>query len=566
MPTVNPILATTALLHPQMPGVYNRNMIYDPTWGDPSYAEYTGMRIVPAVGSVVKDVDNGPLWVISVDPVTHISTYTAMPLSTANDNVVSLLNYGNSVLRLYVDYRNAPYPATVDSKCIFIGKSPRSYSLTRYPRTPQQTIISQYFDSTGQLVSGLVPLQPLDSTNTSWYLQRGHINQILDENEEIGVTIYSEDGIEVGSAVIFAKTSAVINESVVYTPTIIGLTLEGNQRLANGSFYLHEKQNFDSLGLQVTVIYDDGNTTTVPIDGQKCVLYGQSDFIASFSGLTQYLTVKYFRSNNESLAPGLADPTGSMITTKVPVVVVPNTLGTTAKIMAMPYYNSNLARYLIRYVMYFGDGRSAVDITANTTITSGTLNTTSSHFGISQSYIVSVNMRLVDPTNYATDTTFQQTIVLTLNNPNQVVRYTIRDGEASQEIYGLDTSVSKRPSLRWDTSISQMFVPSYIFGNRQAFLNSFYYKAAPPYDPSISTIPQEPTHFVIRNIISNAMIISAPISVTNFNQAFNIINDTTGQYVGTTVIVEFINRISNNVSRVLYGVPVDVVIGNYVPT
>lgn len=566
MTIVNPILNATALLRPQMPGVYRRNMIYDPTWGDPSYTEYSGQRIVPAIGSVVKDVDNTPLWVVSTDPVTYIPTYTAIPLSTVNDNVVSLLNYGNTTLRLYVDYRNAPYPATVDSKCIFIGKSPRFYSLTRYPRTPQQTIISQYFDLSGQLVSGLIPLQPLDDTNTSWYLQRGHINNILDENEEIGVTIYSEDGVEVSSAILFAKTSAVINESVIYSPTIVGLTLEGNQKLANGTFYLYEKQNFDSLGLQVTVVYDDGSVISVPIDGQKCILYGQNDFISTFSGLTQYLIVKYFRSSDESLAPNLADPTGSMITTKFPVTVIPNTLGTTAKIMVMPYYNANLARYLIKYFMYFGDGRSSVDITPHVTISNGTLETTSPFFGISQKYIISVNMYLVDPTNYATDTTFQQAVVLTLNNPNQTVKYTVRDSENSPEIYGLDTSVSKRPSLRWDTTRTQMFIPSYIFGNKQAFLNSFYYKATPPYDPSVSELPQEPTHFVIRNIISGQMIISAPISVTSFNQAFNIINDTTGQYVGSTVIIEFINRISNNVSRVLFGVPVDVVIGNYVAT
>lgn len=564
MTVVNPTQETTALLKPQMPGVYRREMIYDPTWADPAYAAYTGQKIVPAVGSVVKDSDDTPLWVVSVDPVTFIPSYLAIPLSTVNDNAVSLLNFGNSVLRMYVDYRNAPYPITVDSKCIFIGKSPKFYSLKRYPRTPQETVISQYFDISGQLVSNLIPLQPLDDTNTSWYLQRGHISALLDDNEEIGVTIYSEDGVEVSSAIVFSKTSSVINEDISYSPTIVGLTLEGTQKLTNGTFYLFEKQDFDSLGLQVTVVYDNGTTQTVPVDNQKCVLYGQSDFISSFSGLTQYLTVKYFRSNTENISNTIADPTGSMITTKFPVTVIPNTLGTTAKIMAMPYYNSTLARYLVKYFMYFGDGRSAVDVTPYVTISSGTLNGTSAYFGISQRYVVSVNMRLVDPTNYATDTTFQQTVVITFNNPNQAVRYTVRDAEDSQNVYGLDVSTSKRPTLRWDQTRTQAFVPSYIFGNKAAFLNSFYYKATPPYDPSVELVPQEPTHFTIRNITNGNMIISAPIPIDSFNQAFNIINDTTGQYVGATVIVEFINKLSNNTNRILFGVPVDVSVGTYI--
>lgn len=564
MTIVNPVLSPTALLRPQMPGVYRREMIYDPTWEDSAYNAYIGQRIVPAVSSVVKDTDETPLWVIAIDPVTMFPTYQAIPLSTTNDNVVSMLNYGNATFRYYVDYRNAPYPATPDSKCIFIGKSPRFYTVSRYPRSAQETIISQYFDVSGQLVSQMVPLQALDDTNSSWYLQRGHINQILDDNEELEVKIYNEDGLQVGSAIMFAKTSAVINESVIYSPTIIGLTVSGTQQLANGTLFLYEKQNFDSLGIQVTVAFDDGSTLTVPIDDQKCVLYGKSDFIAAFSGLTQYLTIKYFRSENESINPSLADPTGSMITTRVPVTVIPNTLGTTAKIMAMPYYNSTLARYIVKYFMYFGDGRPAVDVSGYVSIVEGSLNGTSAYFGISQSYVVRVDMKLVDPVHYPVTTNFQQTVVLTLNVPNQVVKYTIRDSSTSLNVYGLDISTSRRPSLRWDRTINKMFVPSYVFGNKAAFLNSHYYMATPPYDPSIAEIPQEPTHFIIRDIISSQMLISSPIPIDSYAEAFVILNDTTGQYVGTTLIMEFINRVSSSVSRTLFGVPVDVITGSYI--
>ena len=267
MTIVNQIENVTALLHPNMPGVYNRNMIYDPMWNDPSYAQYEGKRIVPQLYSIVHDPDGTALWVVGINE-SFFPTYQAIPQSSENDNVVSMLNYGNTVFRMYLDTRGAPYPVSPDSKCIFLGKSPRFYTISRYPRTAQESVISQYFTSDGQLSSQLVPLNPLNSDNTSWYLPRSHVGQILTEDEELEVKIYNEDGAQIYSAIMFVKESSIVNEALTYTPNIVGMTVTGNQKLPNGTLFLYEKQSFDSLGLTVTVTYDDGTSRVVPIDGQ----------------------------------------------------------------------------------------------------------------------------------------------------------------------------------------------------------------------------------------------------------------------------------------------------------
>jgi hypothetical protein len=564
MPTnVNPVLDTTALLIPQMPGVYRRAMIYDPTWADSSYDTYSGTRIVPALGSVVQDTDDTPLWVIAVDSVTHIPTYTHIPLTTENDNVVSLLNYGNSTLRLYVDTRALPYPATVDSKCIFLGKAPRFYTLSRYPGTSNETIISQYFDNTGTLVSTMVPLVALDSTNSSWYLPRCHISHTLDINEEVKVKIFTEDGAEVYSALLFAKESTIINEDVMYNPTIVGMTVTGNQKLSNGTLYLYEKQNFSSLGIKATLVYSDGSTVDVPLDGQKCILYGQNDFISSFAGLLQYVTVKYFRSTNEAISSNISDPTGQMISVSVPVTVVPNTLGTTTKIVPVPIYNTALSRYIIYYYMYFGDGRSHIDVSGYVTTTVGGIITDSSYFGVSQSYSVSVDMSVVDPVHYPTSVTYTQNITIQFGPPGSLVKWWFTDSLTSPLIYGQDNSSSRRPVMKYDTTLHQYFVPSNIFVNSAAFVNSFYTKTNPPYDPSIAQIPTQPTHFVIRDTLSGLMITAAPIVISAYAQAFNLIESSAGNYKTTTVVFEFVSTIAGQ-TRVLFGGPVDVSTGTYV--
>jgi hypothetical protein len=560
----NPILPPTALLRPKNAGLYDRSQIYDPTFTDDAYLADLRQKIVPYPGSLVRDVDETPLWVTGVDPVTMVPSYVAVPLSTNNDAVVSMLNYGNSVLRLYLDYRALPYPATPDAKCIFIGKSPRFYSLTSNTGTAQESVVSQYFDSTNTLISQMVPLAPLDSSMSSWYLPRCHISQVLTDNEEITVKIFDEAGTEVYSALLFTKESAVINEDVLYAPKITGMTVTGNQQLANGTFYLYEKQDFDSLGLTANLVYDDGSITTAPVDGVKCILYGQHDFISSFSGLTQNVSVKYYRSRSEAISPSIGDPTGEMITITVPVTVIPNILGVTVKIMAIPQWNSAQARYQVRYWAYWADGRSHADVSGYVSITQGSLVTDSSYFGVAQTYTIGVDMNLVDPTHYPTSTLYQQNVVIKFGAPTTLVKWSIRDANTSQYIYGLDTVLSRRPLLKYDNGRQQYFVSSALFANQAAFINSFYTQASPPYDPSISQIPQQPTHFVVRDIVSGAMIISAPIALTSYSQLFSVIGDATGAYVGRSVMIEFLNIVSSSVSNILYGVPVDVVTGSYV--
>ena len=561
----NSTLSPTALLRPLMPGIYNRNEVYDPTWTDPSYAAYQGNRVVPYPTSIVKDTDGTPLWVLATDPVTFVPSYSAIPLSTENENVVSLLNYGNTVLRLYVDNRAAPYPATPDSKCVFIGKSPRYYTLTRYAGTTSETIISQYFDSTGTLVSQMVPLVTIDPVNqSSWYLPKCSLNVVLGDNEQILVKVFDESGAEVYSANLLSKQSAVINENVIYAPSIANMTVTANQTLANGVFFLYEKQDFSSLGLSVTLIYTDGTTLAVPIDNVKCFLYGQSDFISSFAGLTQTLTVKYFRSAQESISPSISDATGQMISKDIQVTVIPNTFSSTNKIVPIPVYNTATGLYTMSYWMYYGSGKSHTNVTGYVSIISGTLYTDAAHYGLLQTYVIEVDMNLVDRVSYPTSTIYQQNIALQFGIPSSLVKWSFRDSATSIYVYGLDNSSARRPLIKYDATLKQYFVPSYIFGNAAAFINSFYTQASPPYDPTVVSIPQQPTHFVLRDINTGNMIISAPIPIASYSQAFSIIGDTTGNYLNATVMVEFLNVINTTTTNILYGVPVNVSAGTYI--
>jgi hypothetical protein len=558
----NPILDETLLYKAALPAIYERNQIYDPTWEDPSYANYSGKRIVPAVNSIVRDTDNSQLWVVAVS-TANIPSYIAVPSLSDDVSVASLLNYGNAKLRLYIDRRAAPYPVTIDSKCRFLGKSPRSYRLSRYPGQSNQTIISQRYDATDTLVSNLVPLSPIDSSNTSWYMPSCKVGVALEDNEEILLEVFDEAGQELYSAKLFVKESAVINENLFYTKPIAALNVRANQTLADGTFYVYERQDVLSLGVSAQLVYTDGTTADIAIDNEKCFLYGAEDFISSAPGLTQTMTIKYFRSPHESISAAAASSNGEMITKEFTVTVVPAETGVSSKIVPVPYYNSASGQYVVRYFMYFGDGSTSRDVTAYVSIISGTLNLGSSGFGTWQNYTIRINMRNVNGVIYPTNTYRTQNIRIRFGAPTALVSWSFTDSATSPYVYGLDIALSRRPRIKYDATLNKYFVPTDPFGNKAAFINSFFTMVSPMYDANLMSAPQQPTHFLIRDISTGAMISPAMIPVDNYSLAFNIAESIAGQHNNATVLVEFIKQVNASTNLILYGAPVTVSSGSY---
>ena len=151
--------------------------------------------------------------------------------------------------------------------------------------------------------------------------------------------------------------------------------------------------------------------------------------------------------------------------------------------------------------------------------------------------------------------------------PNvNTVKWTIQDSSTSVNSYGQDNANSRRLSFLWDSTKQQYFFSSTIFGNTSAFLESFYYQASPPFDPTTTATAQTPTHFIVRDPFSLVQKVLVPITVADYQQAISIVNDTTGNYVGGTVIVAFLYTTDSITYTTLFGVPVDVSNGTYIAT
>jgi len=292
---------------------------------------------------------------------------------------------------------------------------------------------------------------------------------------------------------------------------------------------------------------------TVPIDQQKCFLYGTEDFIASYPGLTQTLLVKYYLSPGELVA-GTLNPLDGFISASVNVTVIPYPTVYSGKISVIPVWNTSLSAYTLRYFYYTLSRTAAVDITAHVTLATGTFSGTL--YGVAQSLTLSVDLNLVNPMAYPSSTIYTQGIIITLQPIAALVRYVLQDSTTALYVYGQDSTSSRRQVLDYDSNLQQYYIPPSVFTSTALFLQSFYVEDSPPYDLADGVNPPTPTHFLIRDAVTGLMIVSAMIPVGNCGTPFNIIGSP-GSYVGKNVIVEFIQVVAGQ-SLILWGSPVDV--------
>ena len=238
------------LLFPSMPSYYTYDQIYFPNQTYP-----TGTKlIVPPVGSAISGNGTSPnvlSIVTALDSTTYAPTLTPFYMPTNQDGfgMSSIINYGNILFRAYYDIRTSPYTLYIDSKLIFLGGEPSTYTLTRYPSTSNATVVSLYYNENGVFSGNSVPMVQTTSSTNEWYCQTCNIDFIPQQDEELLITVYNETGAEVATCSVFCTPANVINTALNYKPKIQNLTVKGTQPLSTGGFYLYEQQTFSDLAL-----------------------------------------------------------------------------------------------------------------------------------------------------------------------------------------------------------------------------------------------------------------------------------------------------------------------------
>jgi hypothetical protein len=556
------------LFQDMRPDLIKLENLYNPdihaSISSPEDAEQLGL-IVPSLRSII--IGPGPKYtkydVIAVDPDTFKSTLQQWTIDLNYADETYFINYGNDIFCLYYDDRVKPIQLLVDGKLLVFGESNTEYRIRRVnPSTKVNEIISVYLDSDGKFVSDRIPLRSVTHPMPSGWKICTNCHTLLAPNELIDgdtvtLEIYNNLGELTTEFRLIVRRAIPLNDLDPESNPIIGFDATALQ-MQGDTFVLYEKQDETHLGIQPFLTFANGHVEQLTIDNENCFLYGFDDFIPSFSGLKRKILIKYFLSKRMQSSIAISDRKTRYVSVTKDLIVIPNESTLGLKISIVPLWNPVDGEWVLHFYAYTERQDQVYDITSLVTIEhpfDGSL------FGVWQQIQYSVKLQSIF--GLATNDVYRQNTWICVFHNSMHPKYLFKDSPDADKVYGIDVNESRRPVLHYDASLQQYFVPTSIFLNESAFLNSFYYLANPPFNYQQNTQPIVPDYFTIRDLTSMNTVIAIPIEVTQYYQAWNIIPSTNPpRLVNSTVLVEFLKKVGDEY-KIIYGVPVEVVSGTY---
>jgi len=537
-------------------GVYYIDEIFDST--NPKTGKY-----FPALYSVIIKAD-GSLWYVSARNTASYDI-TLKPCNwivTDDDDTTQVVSYGNDKFCLYQDTRVNPFKLVADAKLLFYGNNLVEYTLSRTTTNGDEEMVSMYYDAAGNFVSNRIPLASISSDKPNYKFPTNcHTTTSLTEGESVTLRVYNNLGNQAAEIVLFVRNAVWLNDLNSSTNPIVRLDAEASQ-MRGDDFFVYEKQDPSHINIRPYLVYADGTTKYLDVDNAQCFLYGLEYFTPSYPGYGQTLIIKYFLSARETTTSVTAKET-RFLTCEKKLIVLQKVEQYSVKISVLPKFDIVSSSWKLRFFAYTTDRNHTYDVTDYVTISEEhPFDGSNLAWGTEQH--VSFSYDLQEVFNVDDEVIGAQDIWITTWNPETAyARYTFRDSDRTSTVYGVESSVTRRPVLCYDSSEKRYFIPTSIFKNWDAVVEAFYTFAVPPYDAISETKAPTPTHFILRDVDNGQMIIGGAISAANYGQATNCIVGTS-LLPGQTVVVEFLRQETDSSDyKILYGVPVDVIAGTY---
>lgn len=557
------------ILKGEKPTIYSWNELYFP-------GELADNLVIPAKGSIiVDDRDAENITILYVKSVNDIeNTFETSPVKTQSlapdwDSEqetwdISEIDYGNN--RLYMYYTresanaNGGFKITIDKRIIVPGNDVDVFEIVKVDQEGNYRPVSMYFDSNGVYAGTRVPFTEV-SANLHVPSSLHSVEPMID-NDVFRLVVYDYAGTQTGEYKLFAK-KAIINNTAFEDLMIVGFVLEATQQNANG-FYLLPGQDPDALMITPKLVLNDGRTMSLPIDGNLTQLYGLEGFISSSPGQETDILVKYFLHASEQAYGSFlneADGVRYLVAEeKVIVLDIPDSIS--CKISVVPRYYAINNKYVLTFFLYTHESNTVRDITHLINVD----NFDGDNFTTEQEVTISFDMSVVyEDVTIPKD--YNQYLKIKLAPYGTPERWSIYS--APNDIYGgygIATPGIPRPVITFDADSSRYSIPATTFDDVDRFLEAFYYKARPLYESSSVSEPIRPTHFTIRDVSTNTIIIENPISIDSFDDPWVSTLPTADSLVNSNCIVEFLEDKGAGVYGVLYGVPVDVYLSGSEPS
>lgn len=551
-------IATVNLFWKEVPTGCYMDDVYDPDRDgtDPTLANGKYVLKEGSAPIIDREIEGAAYYVKHVDPVTFKHTFAPLRIIIPEEeDEVSIVSYGNDRFMLYYDDRTKPTKLIVDSKLFFVGPSLVEYRLYRELADGTREYISLYLDADEKFKGERIPMATAMERGDIKYCTNCHTLNKIQDGEVIILEIYNTVGVLSTKVSLVAMRADILNDLATDANPIVKFDIDCLQKRGE-DFYIYAKQDPFQLNITPYVVYANGVRRDIPIDNLRCFLYGFEDYNPSYPGYRQPIMAKIFLSPREVATIGVDNGKSRYISAVRNLVTIQNNNTIYAKFSLIPYWDILTQSYKIRWFAYINTRDHFWDVTDLVRDDSETPFDGTKYTGQTQKLTVSMDLA----TLIGSDSTIihSQNVWLTLYPQVDYMRYTFKDGVSDSHCYGVESALFRRPFIHYDETLTQYFIPTSIFRNKEAVLENFYYNARPMFNPISETAPPVPTHFNIRDMFGR-MVISSPIEIEQYPQAWSIISTgLASQYVNGTLIVEWLKANGSGGYEIIYGVPVEV--------
>lgn len=451
--------------------------------------------------------------------------------------------------RAYIDRSVKPATISFDRRMFVLGTMARSamvYKGTNIGAGGE--VISAMYDQSGTLLGQSIPLEHVATVKIPAAGQAdaidaavkvvatGYLVRDVIDNEVLTVVFKDDAGIVVQTQTVVAYNTSFALQPDTSRRYVTGIRLKTGFLSPGDDTHVVIPRNLtlESVLAMGEVIYSDGSTKELPVDGARMSIHGlySNRYLANSDGYRSTIVLSYRLEPGEYLYGATVGEYPHM-DKKYTVETTAFEKAFAARIWAYPQWMSDVAGYRMRYFLSTLSRDHLYDVTDKVRLGVNSPAFEPLLYGARQNLILTLDMNLVDPIFKTFK--FVQPTTITLYGPGTSAEtsYTVNYVPGDATVFGIDLKAKGdyRSAGQWLVDVSQGA------GSREDWLDRMFYNTHPIFNPATELRSPAPTHF---NLVIAGKRMEVP--VVNWANQLNVIAQPNP---GEAVFFEWILRDGN---------------------
>lgn len=320
-------------------------------------------RYVPVVGDIVLHPTNGD-WIVSEVSESLIPTLTPRHMVDndvdVNDSiVVPSSSFSRRADVIHVDNTTTPIRFYINSRIFIHGSQASHYKVFLGLRVGDGgNSIGAVYNAAGQIVGDNIELElaafDRDVTNLTIKTPKsGHLRELPADGETVTIVAYAQDGRQLDAQVLVVSHENFLPSSAS-TRFVSAIALDTPYLSEDDASIIEipRNMNMNALALFGIVTYNDGSPSQrLPVNGTKFELHGDEAFTASVDMNSVGVVLSYSLGDDEAAV----DTTGQVRRSKTRsyrIKTLPSDAAYSVKLFVLPIWNSQIAKWQLRYMLY----------------------------------------------------------------------------------------------------------------------------------------------------------------------------------------------------------------------